>query len=387
MSHTHSHAQPPDTNKARKQATQRVTLVGGIVNLLLSAAQIVGGFISGSQALIADGFHTLSDLLSDVVVIVAAQHAHKDADDNHPYGHGRIETVATVMLGLMLAGVAVGIFLQAWDRLFADEPFTAPQMIGLAFAALAILAKEGLYHYTLRTARRFQSKLLEANAWHHRSDAISSIVVFVGITGAQLGWPWLDSIAAMVVACLILYMAGRMILDSTLELVDTGVEPERAAEITQFIADLDGVQSVHMLRTRHMGSDVFADAHIEVASGISVSEGHRIAEYVMQRLRQAFPDIADVTVHIDPEDDEVVKPSADLPIRSELLAQLHAQATTEAFWDSIQKILIHYIDGQIQLEIFLDETASAAAAKDFEHACQQLSVISGLRFYQLYAPK
>ena len=259
-----------ESAKDKKRATQRVTLVGAVVNTFLASAQLAGGFFTGSQALIADGFHTLSDLASDFVVLFAAQHAHKEADDNHPYGHGRIETVATVVLGLILAGVAVGIFMEAWERLFSDEPFHSIPPIALAFAGLAIVSKEALFHYTMRTAKQIRSKLLEANAWHHRSDVVSSVIVLLGILGSQLGYSWLDGLAAIVIAVMILFMAGRMILDSTLELVDTGMDVARADEVSQFIAGLSGVENVHMLRTRSMGGEVFADAHIQVQSYISV---------------------------------------------------------------------------------------------------------------------
>ncbi|MGB1010658.1 MAG: cation diffusion facilitator family transporter [Thiolinea sp.] len=368
-------------NRERKQATQRVTLVGAVVNTVLAVAQLVGGFFSGSQALIADGFHTLSDLVSDFVVFFAAHHAHKEADDNHPYGHGRIETVATVVLGLMLAGVAIGIFLEAWERLFSDEPSKTIQPIALAFAALAILSKEALFHYTMRTAKRVRSKLLQANAWHHRSDVVSSVIVMLGIAGSQLGFLWLDGAAAIVVAIMILYMAGKMILDSTMELVDTGMDVEQAAEVSRFMASLPGVKSVHMLRTRLMGGRIFADAHIQVASDISVSEGHHVAEYVMQQLKAKFPEISDVTAHIDPEDDEVAKPSADLPIREEVLAMLQQADGSKTLFASIGRVMLHYIDGAIHLEVFLKDGASQPAINGFRTACEHSDYIQSVKFY------
>jgi cation diffusion facilitator family transporter len=372
----------PDSQD-KKAATQRVTLVGAVVNTILAIAQLVGGVFTASQALIADGFHTLSDLVSDFVVLFAAHHAHKEADDEHPYGHGRIETVATVVLGLLLAGVAVGIFIRAWERLFSGEVLAIPEPWALLFAALAILAKESLFHYTMRTAKRVKSKLLEANAWHHRSDVISSVVVFLGIGGAQLGFPWLDGVAALMVAIMILYMAGRMILDSTLELVDTGMEPEQAEEVQQFMAGLPGVVSVHMLRTRLMGGKIFADAHIQVQSHISVSEGHRVAENVMQQLKKRFPEVNDVTMHIDPEDDEVAKPSADLPMRQDILSTLAGDGDCAPLFKQIEKVLLHYLDGMVQLEVYLRTEVDQALLADFRRSATQHAYVESVVFYRV----
>ena len=197
-----------------------------VVNIGLSLVQLIGGTFTHSQALIADGVHTLSDLASDVVVLVAAKLASKDADDDHPYGHGRFETIATVILGLALAGVAVGIAINAIGRIMNPERLLQPEPLALIFAALAIVSKEGLYQYTMVVANRLNSKMLKANAWHHRSDAISSLLVAIGVAGSVfLEIPWLDAAAAVVVAVMIFYMGARLILDSTMELVDTALDP------------------------------------------------------------------------------------------------------------------------------------------------------------------
>lgn len=383
--HTHHVEALPETvhvsREERQSATRRVTLVGAALNTVLSIAQIVGGFLTQSQALIADGFHTLSDLVSDFVVLFASNLAHQEADDNHPYGHGRIETLATVILGLMLAGVAVAIFIQAWGRMFSDIALPIPQPIALAFAATAIIGKEALYHYTMRTAKRIHSPMLKANAWHHRSDAISSVIVLLGIAGAQFGYPWLDPIAAMVVAAMILYMAGQLIMESTSELVDTGLAPEEVQEIHDFIANIEGVENVHLLRTRRMGGHVLADAHLQVNGRISVSEGHFISDQVMHRLRKRFPDIKDVIIHIDPEDDETSHPCQNLPTRKELLAQLQALPSTAALWPDIADVTLHYNDGKIQLELILKETSSPEAIQAFRQACSNITCIKQIKIF------
>jgi len=371
MTETVLSLEPSEKNKVRYQATRKVTLVGMFVNVFLAAAQLLGGFFAHSQALIADGVHTLSDLASDVVVLQAAKMASKDADDDHPYGHGRFETVATVILGLALAGVAVGIALNAIDRIMNPERLLQPEPIALLFAALAIISKEGLYQYTMSVAKQIDSKMLKANAWHHRSDAVSSVLVAVGVAGSVfLEIPWLDAVAAVLVAIMIFYMGVRLILDSTMELVDTALEPEKTAEISQFISAIEGVDQMHMLRTRKMGNTVLADVHLQVNSYLSVSEGHFIAETVINKLRKKFPEMHDITVHIDPEDDETASPSKGLPSRNEIMAKIYPAMQQAGVDQDISNIVLHYIDGKIEIEIFISKLQDEASLESLKNACK-----------------
>ncbi|MEB4589437.1 cation diffusion facilitator family transporter [Candidatus Thiothrix sp. Deng01] len=371
----------PDISREERQAaTRRVTVVGAFLNTVLSIAQIIGGFLTHSQALIADGFHSLSDLASDFVVLAATHLAHREADHNHPYGHGRIETLATVVLGLMLAGVAVGIFLQGWGRLFSDTPLPTPKPVAIAFAAAAIIGKEALYRYTMHTATRLNSPMLKANAWHHRSDAISSVIVLLGIAGAQFGFPWLDPLAAMAVAAMILYMAGQLILESTSELVDTGLADEEVQEIHDAIARMEGVDNIHLLRTRRMGGRVLADVHLQVNGRISVSEGHFISDQVMYRLHQRFPDMRDIIIHIDPENDETIHPSRHLPSRAELIQQLQGRPDTQSLWHLIDQINLHYIKGKIDLEVILKDLPTESALANFKQACASIYNLGTVKF-------
>ena len=338
----------------RYQATRKVTLIGLFTNIFLSVAQLLGGLFSHSQALIADGIHTLSDLASDVVVLIAAKMASKDADDDHPYGHGRFETVATVILGLALASVAVGIAMNAISRIMNPERLLQPESFALVFVFLAIISKEALYQYTMRVAKNINSKMLVANAWHHRSDAISSVLVAIGVAGSvYFKIPWLDAVAAIVVAAMIFYMGVRLILDSTMELVDTALDPEKTAEISQYIANIEGVDYLHMLRTRKMGATVLADVHVQVNSYLSVSEGHYIAEKVIQKLRKKFPEMLDITVHIDPEDDETSNKSSKLPSRSEVMEIIYPIIQKEGLTEFINNINLHYVNGKLEIELFI----------------------------------
>lgn len=341
-------------NNARKKAMDKATWWGLIVNLLLSIGKLVVGFIGHSQALIADGLHSLSDLVSDGMVLLATHHSNIDADEDHPYGHARYETFATITLAVLLTVVGAGIGIDAVTHLMNYKSIAVPTQLTLVVAGISILSKEVLYQYTMVVARRVKSKLLEANAWHHRSDAISSIVVFMGIAGAMLGYPLLDSVAAIVVALMICKIAWDLGHQSFQELVDTGLEPETLQAMETAILDVDGVEQMHMLRTRRMGHSALADVHILVSPKLSVSEGHQISEAVEMALINQFDEINDITVHIDPEDDELTENSCKhLPLRADVLQQL------ETYWQDIpqtRNILhttLHYLDGAINVELVL----------------------------------
>ena len=381
---THSHAQNTEKpGTIRYKETRNVTLIGMVVNIGLSLAQLIGGAFTHSQALIADGVHTLSDLASDVVVLIAAKIASKDADDDHPYGHGRFETIATVILGLALAGVAVGIAINAIGRIMNPERLLQPEPLALIFAALAIVSKEGLYQYTMVIANRLDSKMLKANAWHHRSDAISSLLVAIGVAGSIfLELPWLDAAAAIVVAIMIFYMGARLILDSTMELVDTALDPQQTTKIGQFISNIEGVDHMHMLRTRKMGNNVLADVHLQVNSYLSVSEGHYIAERVIHELRHEFPNMHDITVHIDPEDDETCSPSKDLPSRKQVMAELYPLLQQNQLDKDISNIVLHYIDGKVEIEIFVTKAQDKKSLTALNNACKQCGDIRSVAINQ-----
>ncbi|WP_299870726.1 cation diffusion facilitator family transporter [uncultured Cocleimonas sp.] len=363
----------------RYKATRNVTLTGAIVNALLSIAQLLGGYFAQSQALIADGVHTLSDLASDFVVLFAAKAASKDADEDHPYGHGRFETVATVILGVALGAVAIGIAMNAVGRLMNPEKLLQPQPIALLFVALAIISKEGLYHYTMSVANRVDSKLLKANAWHHRSDAISSVLVAIGVAGSVFfKIPWLDAAAAIVVAVMIFYMGLKLIMDSTMELVDTAWEPEKTDEIKEFIGDIEGVEEMHLLRTRKMGNAVLGDIHVQVNPYLSVSEGHHIAESVITKLRRNFPEMNDITVHIDPEDDEVASLSKTLPNRHDLMVKIYPELQALNIDQAVHNINLHYVRGKIELEIIINAHLPIETITALKEACENLEEVRSL---------
>jgi cation diffusion facilitator family transporter len=334
----------------RKQETNRITLWGVAVNLFLAVIKTVGGIFGQSQALLADGIHSLSDLASDAMVLVAVKHAGEDADEDHPYGHGRYETLATVALGILLIGVAVGIAYDAILRLERPEEIAIPAWYTLIIAAISILSNEGLYHATRAVAQKIRSPLLDANAWHHRSDAVSSIVVLIGIGATYIGYPLLDAIAAIIVALMIGKIGLDLSRQSVQELVDTALEPEMVEQIKNTILDIDDVRELHLLRSRRMGHRALVDVHIQVSPKLSVSEGHHISESVETALKEKFDEVNDVTVHIDPEDDETAASCKDLPLRSELLLALNQEWSKHETLKNIDDITLHYLDGHISVE-------------------------------------
>jgi len=372
-----------DKNAQRYLATRKVTLVGAIVNIVLAIAQVAGGFLAQSQALIADGFHTLSDLISDFVVLVAAKMASKDADEDHPYGHERIETIATIILGMALGAVAIGIALDAADRLQHPEKLLQPGLLAIAIAAFGILCKEGLYRYTYHVGKRINSSLLKANAVHHRSDAISSVMVALGVIASVIfSIPWLDALAAVAVSVMIFYMGAKLILDSTMELVDTAWESDKVELMLQKIGEVPGVQNAHMLRTRKMSSNVLVDVHIQVSPYVSVSEGHHIAEQVMSQIKGEYDEVSDIMVHIDPEDDETAAPSKHLPDRQTLQQSINPILEQYQLAESVDNIVIHYLDGIIKLELVVIEQLAPSVVNAVKQHCTEISEVNKVDILQ-----
>ena len=375
-----------DAAPERYAVIRRVTLVGAAVDLVLTLGKIGGGLVAQSQSLVADGVHSLSDLVTDMLVLLAARFARAKPDADHPYGHERIETAATVGLGVVLIVIGAGIALDALWRLFHPEELQTPAWWAMAIAAVSVVFKEAVYHYTMRAARRHRSKLLEANAWHARSDAASSIVVIVGVGGALLGLGYLDAIAAVIVSWMIARMGYRLARQSVEELIDTGLDPEQVEAIRKALMAVDGVRDLHLLRTRQMGPKSLVDVHILLDDPkLSVSEGHQISETARADLIREFRDIEDVTVHIDPEDDEEVAQGRHLGLRGDIEAKLRAAWSDVPEAAAIRRINLHYLDGRIQVEVelpldlALDCDAPAPMRRRFEQALEQDPDVSEVR--------
>lgn len=357
-------AAPPPDLKTRYRVSRRVTLIGAALDLSLGIMKIAGGVIGHSQALVADGVHSLSDLATDVLVIVAAKHANVGADAGHPYGHARIETAATVGLGILLIGIGIGIAVDALHKLMAPDSLEIPAVWGLAIALFSVVSKEWIYRYTMKYARKLRSNLLRANAWHSRTDAFSSIVVIIGIGGAQLGFTYLDAVAALVVAAMIAKIGFDFGWSSLQELVDTGLEPEQLDDIRETILSVGGVRDLHELRTRQMGGKALVDVHIILEDPtMSVSEGHHISENVRRQLIRRIDHVEDVMVHIDPEDDEAAVPSEHLDMRRRILARLGERWRAVEAAGSIRRVTLHYLDGRVHVELELPLDLAADAGR------------------------
>ena len=342
-------------NKSERYHTaKRITLIGAIINAFLGFLKLIGGFYLHSHALVADGFHSFADLVTDAMVIFASKYGSQDADASHPYGHQRIETAATFFLAMLLILTGAAIAWHALTEIITPD-FIKPNQLALPIAIFSILSNEGLYHYTHYMGKRINSSLLIANAWHHRSDAASSVVVLIGLIGSLFGLSYFDAAAAILVGLMIIHMGITYAWNSIKELIDTGIDPKQLAVIKSIICKVEGVQKIHQLRSRMMGSDIFVDVHILVSPYLSVSEGHYIAQHVHHTLLESCPAVRDVTVHVDPEDDEIKSPSLHLPNRKTIENLLALIDIDQAKLDSWT---IHYLDGRVVLDLIFTEEST-----------------------------
>lgn len=339
-------------NKRYKDA-KKITLIGAVVNTILGLIKVVGGIIFQSHALFADGIHSFSDLFIDAMVLLASKYGSQAADEGHPYGHQKIETAATLVLAALLILAGAGI---AWDSIIIiiHHQETTPQVLAIPIAIASIIANAILFYYTNIVGKRINSPLVIANAWHHLSDSASSGIVLLGLIGTLLGFKLLDPIAAIIIGGMIIKMGVNYGWSSVKELVDTGIEKDKLLEIVRLINQIHGVQHIHQLRGRMMGKDMFIDVHILVAPHISVSEGHHIAQSVHQNLISKIAEIKDVTIHVDPEDDEMYSPSLFLPSRHTLETKLIKKWQED--FPEIDSWTIHYLNGKISIELLLKTT-------------------------------
>ena len=336
----------------RHQVTRKVTLVGAAINALLSLAQIICGLVGQSQALLADGIHTLSDLSSDFIVLYATSRSSKAADDEHPYGHGRIETLASLLLGVILIAVGISLGIRGSLSIFTTDR-ADPEFITLFFAALAIVSKEFLYRYTMKAARQVHSNLLESNALHHRSDALSSIVVVIGIASQLAGIPHMDALAAVIVSLMIISMGFRLGRKSLDELIDSSLDKTLVNNIQQLIHDNKNIKAIHRIRSRSMGGLGYVDAELRVNPRLTVSEAHYIAFTLEEQVKSAFPSIIDVSIHIDPLTESRHEEVSDLPTRAELLNLLNSSCQSNPCHDKIIQVNLHYLNRKIDIDIVL----------------------------------
>jgi len=346
---------------AEKQDVARKTTFASIaVNSVLMAAQIVVGVFAHSQALIADGIHSLSDLVSDFIVLLANRHSTAAPDDDHNYGHSRYETVASLFLGALLIAVGVGMLWRAGERITNLQDIPEVHASALIVAVIVLISKELLFRYMLRAAERVRSALLIANAWHARSDAASSLVVAIGIIGSMAGWRLLDPIAAAIVGFMVARMGWTFGWDALQDLSDRALDQAETEKLRMVLSSTPGVRDVHELRTRKMGDLAIVDAHILVDPLISVSEGHYIAELARARLL-TNTHVMDALIHVDPENDEINAPAGRMPTRSAVSDAISAVLGARGL--TYNALNLHYLSSGFDIDVTLPADANASDAQ------------------------
>jgi len=288
--------------KPAVQQAQQITIAGFVINLLLAGVKFAAGFFGRSQAVMADGIHSLSDMVTDLFILIGIKFWSAPADECHPYGHRRIETITTVGIASLLAFAAAGLGCRAVHQL--ANPVCAPLSIVFLAPLLSIILKEILFRRTRSVGQRIKSQAVIANAWHHRSDVISSVPPLIAVMAASLNpkWAFLDPVGALIVALLILRVAWKISVPAFAELTEKGASPEEFHAVDSLARGVSGVCSVHKIRTRRLGSGLFIDLHVVVNGDLTVRDSHEIASTIQNELIDNGPAVADVTVHIEPDE-------------------------------------------------------------------------------------
>jgi len=339
---------------------RRATWAGVLLNAPLAIGKIVAGVAAQSHALVADGVHSLSDLASDAAVIWALGHSHRPPDDDHPFGHGRFETLATLAVAAMLTLAAIGILIDACLRII-NPPDTAPGVIALWVAGFSIALKEALYHYTKAVARRTGSAMMEANAWHHRSDAASSVVALAGIAAAIMGVAWADALGAAIIAIMlgrVAWIYGRPAIS---ELVDTAPSEEVAASVMRALMATPGVRDAHDLRLRNVGGEVQADVHLALDPGMTLSEAHRLCEAARTQVLADMPGIAEIIIHPEPHGHADGPAAHNAALRPQLRELVDHCLDGIIPNDSITRLMLDYRDEGVIALVELEHTPVANA--------------------------
>ena len=329
----------------------RAIVVGIIANILLSLFKFAGGILGNSVALVADAIHSLSDLVTDVIVLLTHRIGKIPQDEDHPYGHGRAETIGSTIIGLLIIATGIGVIHETWEAM-GEAPGKAPGLLAATAALFSILINEGLFHYTRRVGEATQSPSLIANAWHHRSDAISSIAALIGIVGASQGFPFMDPLAGAIVGIMIVKVGIDITREGTRDLMDTALSDEHTEKIHSILKEIPEILHFHDLRTRVIGGEFLIDVHILVDSEMTVTEGHRVAEIARRNLIKAFDNIQDVLVHVDGEHDAEVE--GIYPVTRKELMDIARPLISELKGNISQpEIRVHHIKGKNIVDVFL----------------------------------
>ena len=287
-----------------KKIVDRLSRVGIIGNVLLAAFKLFAGIFGKSGAMVSDAVHSLSDVFATLIAWIGVRLSRQAEDAEHPYGHERLECVASLLLGLILAGTGIGIGWSGIRKLFGEGgSIEVPTLLPLIAAVVSIVVKEGMYQYTMHYAKALDSAAFKADAWHHRSDAISSVGSFIGIGMAKLGLPFMDPVASIIICLLILKVAFDISRDAVYKMLDTSCDNAFEQRLRTFIGTQEGVGRIDLLRTRQFGNRIYVDLEIAVKPDISLRDAHGIAERVHSAVEQEFPNVKHVMIHVNPEED------------------------------------------------------------------------------------
>ena len=363
----------------------KVTLIGTASNLILSIIKFAGGIIGHSAAMVADATHSVSDLLTDMIVLIMFKVGQKPKDEDHPYGHGKAETLGTTVVGFIIISVGIGLAYEAWEMIQSGIA-RIPEPLAAGTALISIFIKEWLFRYTRSVGEKSNNSLLLANAWHHRSDAISSIAALVGIIGAMLGFPALDPIAATMVAFMIMKVGYELTLGGFRDLMDTALNEKDTQSIQVAIDDVSGVLKSHDLRTRKIGGEILMDVHIQVDSDLTVTEGHEVAERVRRKLIKNYPNTQDVLVHVDGYDDSEMESIYNISRDDVEFLLTSILANTDGKLKKTQ-LRIHHLKGKNIVELYLhgDSTKTIAetetSLKEIKSDLLKNEHIDGVKLY------
>lgn len=352
---------PKDSNYAM---SQRVNKVGAFWDTILTLSKLTIGILSGSAALVAEGVHSAADLLFDLVVIVGMYIAKRAPDEDHPYGHGKFEGITSMILAIILLGLAAGIVVDGISKAQKTD-LVAPESMALWVAFGSMLIKEALYHYTMRVGKKINSQIVIGNAWHHRADAVGSLAAFIGIGGALMGWPFLDPIAAITVALFVGKVGLDIANNSLKELTDaaSAIDEDVRNRITEQVQNFPQVRSAHFLKARRMGQDILVDVHVEVNHRLSVTEGHQIADKLQVNIFNEVPGVTEVLVHVDTEDDQYKSVMPFYPDRQEIGGWIAPLVEGRREWKSVREVMPHYTPEGIEVVISLQPSQELTLAE------------------------
>ena len=289
---------------SEKQIVKKLSLVGILGNIFLAGFKLFAGIIGKSGAMVSDAVHSLSDVFATFVAFLGVLLSKQPEDEEHPYGHERLECIASLILGLILAGTGLGIGYSGVHKLLVREEIEVPTLLPLIAAVISIVVKEAMFWYTMHYAKKMNSSAFKADAWHHRSDALSSVGSFIGIGLAKLGIPIMDPIASLVICLFILKVAFDISKDALDRMVDSSCGEEVEQDIRNFVEEQPGVEHVDLLHTRKFGNKIYIDLEIAVKRDISLVNAHEIAESVHHNVEQKYPDVKHVMIHVNPEEEK-----------------------------------------------------------------------------------